>query len=149
MRHDAHRYNSYLCSSLNPIENANKLDFNWRIILTGWVLWSFIRWGCRSDNSRFFSSKISNSIPSQPYTRGLARPFDEENVVRGWMRPIWNYNKKQNCLSRVVMVTDKKPQILNCNILFYFKWIVQTITFELWDKTQFKCNGLFYWFEIE
>ena len=31
------------------------------------------------------------------------------------------YNKKQNCLSRVVMVTDKKPQILNCNIQFYFK----------------------------
>ena len=42
------------------------------------------------------------------------------------------------------MVTDEKPQILNCNILFYFKWIVQTITFKLWDKTQFKCNGLFY-----
>ena len=26
------------------------------------------------------------------------------------------------------MITDKKPQILNCNIQFYFKWIVQTIT---------------------
>ena len=25
----------------------------------------------------------------------------------------------------------------------------QTITFKLCDKTQFKCNGLFYWFEIE
>ena len=25
---------------------------------------------------------------------------------------------------------------------------MQTITFKLWDKTQFKCNGLFYWFEI-
>ena len=47
------------------------------------------------------------------------------------------------------MVTDEKPQILNCNIQFYFKLIVQTITFKLWDKTQFKCNGLFYWFEIE
>ena len=56
------------------------------------------------------------------------------------------YNKKQDCLSRVVMVTDEKPQILNCNIQFYFKWIVQTITFKLWNKTQFKCNGLFYWF---
>ena len=32
-----------------------------------------------------------------------------------------NYNKKQDCLSRVVMVTDEKPQILNCNIQFYFK----------------------------
>ena len=31
------------------------------------------------------------------------------------------YDIKQNCLSRVVMVTDEKPQILNCNILFYFK----------------------------
>ena len=62
---------------------------------------------------------------------------------------IHNYNKKQDCLSRVVMVTHEKPQILNCNIQFYFKWIVQTITFKLWDKTQFKCNGLFYWFEIE
>ena len=31
------------------------------------------------------------------------------------------YNKKQDCLSRVVMVTDEKPQILNCNIQFYFK----------------------------
>ena len=43
------------------------------------------------------------------------------------------------------MVTYEKPQILNCNILFYFKWIyLQTITFELWDETQFKCsNGLF------
>ena len=60
-----------------------------------------------------------------------------------------NYNKKQDCLSRVVMVTDEKPQILKCNIQFYFKWIVQTITFKLCDKTQFKCNGLFYWFEIE
>ena len=57
--------------------------------------------------------------------------------------------KKQDCLSRVVMVTYEKPQILNCNIQFYFKWIVQTITFKLWDKTQFECNGLFYWFEIE
>ena len=60
-----------------------------------------------------------------------------------------NYNKKQDCFSRVVMVTDEKPQILNCNIQFYFKWIVQTITFKLWDKTQFKCNGLFYWFGKE
>ena len=42
-----------------------------------------------------------------------------------------NYNKKQDCLSRVVMVTDEKPQILNCNIQFYFKRIVQTITFKL------------------
>ena len=65
------------------------------------------------------------------------------------MDAINNYNKKQDCLSRVVMVTDEKPQILNCNIQFYFKWIVQTITFKLCDKTQFKCNGLFYWFEIE
>ena len=45
------------------------------------------------------------------------------------------YNKKQDCLSRVVMVMDEKPQILNCNIQFYFKWIVHTITFKLWDKT--------------
>ena len=60
-----------------------------------------------------------------------------------------HYNKKQDCLSRVVMVTDEKPQILNCNIQFYFKWIVQTITFKLCDKTQFKFNGSFYWFEIE
>ena len=36
------------------------------------------------------------------------------------------------------MVTDEKPQILNCNILFYFKWIVQTITFKLCDKTQYR-----------
>ena len=36
------------------------------------------------------------------------------------------------------MVTDEKPQILNCNIQFYFKWIVQTITFKLWDKTQYE-----------
>ena len=34
---------------------------------------------------------------------------------------IINYNKKQDCSSRVVMVADEKPQILNCNILFYFK----------------------------
>ena len=60
-----------------------------------------------------------------------------------------DYNKKPDCLSRVVMVTDEKPQKLNCNIQFYFKWIVQTITFKLCDKTQFKCNGSFYWFEIE
>ena len=32
-----------------------------------------------------------------------------------------NYNKKQDCLSRVVMVTHEKPQISNCNIQFYFK----------------------------
>ena len=25
---------------------------------------------------------------------------------------------------------------------------LQTITFKLWDKAQFKCIGLFYWFEI-
>ena len=37
----------------------------------------------------------------------------------------------------------------NCNIPFRFKWIWQTITFELWDKAQFKCDGLFYWFEIK
>ena len=29
------------------------------------------------------------------------------------------------------MVTDVKPQILNCNIQFYFKSIEQTITFKL------------------
>ena len=47
------------------------------------------------------------------------------------------------------MITYEKPQILNLNILFYLKWIVQTITIELWDKTQYKFNGLFYWFETE
>ena len=40
------------------------------------------------------------------------------------------------------MVTDEKPQILNCNIQFYFKSIEQTITFKLCFITQFKCNGL-------
>ena len=43
------------------------------------------------------------------------------NPVFAKVNVIWNYNKKQDCLSRVVMVTDKKQQILNCNILFYFK----------------------------
>ena len=57
--------------------------------------------------------------------------------------------KKGICLSRVVMVTDEKPQILNCNILFYFKSIEQTITFELCFISQFKCNGLHDSFEIE
>ena len=47
------------------------------------------------------------------------------------------------------MVTDEKPQILNCNIQFYFKLIEQTITFELCFITQFKCNGLHDSFEIE
>ena len=47
------------------------------------------------------------------------------------------------------MVTDEKPQILNCNIQFYFKSIEQTITFELCFITQFKCNGLLDSFEIE
>ena len=47
------------------------------------------------------------------------------------------------------MVTDEKPQILNCNILFYFKSIEQTITFELCFISQFKCNGLHESFEIE
>ena len=40
------------------------------------------------------------------------------------------------------MVTDEKQQILNCNILFYFKSIEQTITFKLCFITQFKCNAL-------
>ena len=47
------------------------------------------------------------------------------------------------------MVTDEKPQILNCNILFYFKSIEQTITFELCFISQFKCYGLHDSFEIE
>ena len=47
------------------------------------------------------------------------------------------------------MVTDEKPQILNCNIQFYFKSIEQTITFELCFITQFKWNGLHDSFEIE
>ena len=47
------------------------------------------------------------------------------------------------------MVTDEKPQILNCNIEFYFKSIEQTITFELCFISQFKCNGLHDSFEIE
>ena len=60
------------------------------------------------------------------------------------------YNKKQDCLSRVVMVTDEKPQILNnyCSIQFYFKSIEQTITFKLCFISQFKCNGLHDSFEI-
>ena len=57
--------------------------------------------------------------------------------------------KKQDCLSRVIMVRDEKPQILNCNILFYFKSIEQTITFELCFISQFKYNGLHDSFEIE
>ena len=52
-----------------------------------------------------------------------------------WYYYTGNYNKKHDCSSRVVMVTDEKPQILNCNIQFYFKRIVQTITFKLCDKT--------------
>ena len=56
---------------------------------------------------------------------------------------------KQDCVSIVVMVTDKKQRILNCNILFYFKSIEQTITFELCFISQFKCNGLHDSFEIE
>ena len=47
------------------------------------------------------------------------------------------------------MVTDEKPQILNCNIQFYFKSIEQTITFKLCFISQFKCNGLPDSFEIE
>ena len=47
------------------------------------------------------------------------------------------------------MVTDEKPQILNCNIQFYFKSIEQTVTFELCFISQFKCNGLHDSFEIE
>ena len=47
------------------------------------------------------------------------------------------------------MVPDEKQQILNCNILFYFKSIEQTITFELCSISQFKCNGLHDSFEIE
>ena len=47
------------------------------------------------------------------------------------------------------MVTDEKPQILNCNIQFYFKPIEQTITFKLCFISQFKCNGLHDSFEIE
>ena len=47
------------------------------------------------------------------------------------------------------MVTDEKPEILNCNIQFYFKSIEQTITFILCFITQFKCNGLLDSFEIE
>ena len=43
--------------------------------------------------------------------------------LRYWnrYRPSFNYNKKQDCLSRVVMVTHEKRQILNCNIQFYLK----------------------------
>ena len=44
------------------------------------------------------------------------------------------------------MVTDENPQILNCNIQFYFKSIEQTITFKLCFIAQFKCNGLHYSF---
>ena len=47
------------------------------------------------------------------------------------------------------MVADEKQQILNCNSLFYFKSIEQTITFKLCFITQFKCNGLPDSFEIE
>ena len=47
------------------------------------------------------------------------------------------------------MVTDEKPQILNSNILFYFKSIEQTITFKLCFISQFKCNSLDDSFEIE
>ena len=47
------------------------------------------------------------------------------------------------------MVTDKKPQILNCNIQLYFKSIEQSITFKLCFISQFKCNGLHDSFEIE
>ena len=47
------------------------------------------------------------------------------------------------------MVIDEKPQILNCNILFYFKSIEQTITFKFCSISQFKCNGLHDSFEIE
>ena len=46
------------------------------------------------------------------------------------------------------MVTHEKPQILNCNIQFYFKSIEQTITFKLCFISQFKCNGLHDSFEI-
>ena len=47
------------------------------------------------------------------------------------------------------MVTDETPQILNCNILFYFKSIEQTIKFKLCFISQFKCNDLHDSFEIE
>ena len=47
------------------------------------------------------------------------------------------------------MVSDEKPQILNCNFLFYFKSVEQTITFKLCFISQFKCNGLHDSFEIE
>ena len=36
-----------------------------------------------------------------------------------------------------------------CNIPLYFKWIVQTNTLTLCYKTQFKCYGSIYWFEIK
>ena len=61
------------------------------------------------------------------------------------------YNKKQHCSSRVVMVTDEKPQVINYNIQYYFKSIERTITFKLCLISQFKCNDLpdFIWNRIE
>ena len=59
------------------------------------------------------------------------------------------YNKNRILSSRVVMVTDEKPQILNCNIRLYFKSIEQTITFKLCFISQFKCDGMHVSFEIE
>ena len=58
-----------------------------------------------------------------------------------------NRNEFKSCKDQTSRI--KKQQILNCNVTFYFKWIVQTITFTLWDKNQLKCNGLFYRFEIK
>ena len=46
------------------------------------------------------------------------------------------------------MITDDKQQKLNCNIPFYFKWVVRTITFTWGDETQFKCKGLFWVFKV-
>ena len=58
---------------------------------------------------------------------------------------ILNYNKNHNCYLFIKSCngqTSHADKVAKINIPLYFKWIVQTITFKLCDKTQFKCNGL-------
>ena len=58
--------------------------------------------------------------------------------------------KNRIVYQELVMVTHEKPQILNCNIQFYFKSMRRKpLHLNCVLSAQFKCNGLHDSFEIE
>ena len=105
------------------------------------------------DKSLFDRLMSKGVLLVEEYNALIEVDQDKENLLKILSRII-NTRRTFNSFLAVLIESDQYFHVTDATVTRYSEgiphteWIVQTITFKLWDETQFKCVGLFYWFEI-